>query len=161
MCCTTSSRQLEQAHTCAYRKGGLARAVHPTSGRGIVQNPLLSLTDRRRYKELIHYTWPPAQTHAWASWPLPCVEGVDCPNSSRHRGAGVTSTSPHAALSKSGIWAASLQSRTAEEDERTSTHMFGKQKAWYLHSSSQHHCPGKVSIVRDTWTVTLTLLEIF
>lgn len=28
-----------QAHTCAYGKSGLVRAIHPTSGRGIIQNP--------------------------------------------------------------------------------------------------------------------------
>lgn len=42
MCHTTTSMRKMQTHTCAYRKGGLSRAVHPTFGREIVQNPVKS-----------------------------------------------------------------------------------------------------------------------
>lgn len=105
MCHTTTSMQAMQAHTCAYREGGLATAAHPFSGRGIVQNPcLVSLTGKDTKSSFITSRPQPrlmpeqaglCHTRKELIVPTHLSTGVHT--------AGVTPTSPPAALPESGI----------------------------------------------------------
>lgn len=134
-----------RAHTCAYRKGGLARALHPTSGGGIAQNPCwVPLTGKDAKSSFITSHPKPSLTperaglcHMWKELIVPAhlSTGVHT--------AGVTPASPPTAPPESGVWAGSLRSR---REGQTPAQLFGEQKTRHRHSGSQHCSPGKVSV---------------
>lgn len=133
-----------QAHTCAYRKSGLLRAVHPTSGRGIVQNPCsVSLTGKYKKSPFITSHPQPRLRPVWAGLCHVCKEL----RVSTHLGTvvhtdGVSPASCPAAPPESGVWAVLLWSRRAMAEEWISAQMFREKRTWHIPSRSQHPLPG-------------------
>lgn len=163
MCHTTTSMRKMQTHTCAYRKGGLSRAVHPTFGREIVQNPVKSQWQGKTRRGHSSHLAPspdsclskPASATCGRSWLSQLISASGCTQQV------VTPVSPPAASHHQSPESGLPCSGAGEQKQRN-------EHPLKCLESRRHDIstPGpntalqeKLVFVRDTWIVMLMLLE--